>query len=183
MVASKHPIKQIEVSYSRWPPNRRPILNAIYCVVETPLGDVGFCNLHLDTPRRALSAILDREKILDLNDADYANFRLECRRLESIDLLEWLNAFPEPKVIAGDFNTTSDSPILREDWDHFHNAFTSTGWGLGRTKQTVIRDREYALRIDHIFVDEHWTPVSSWIGSDLGSDHLPLFADIARNRP
>jgi endonuclease/exonuclease/phosphatase family metal-dependent hydrolase len=183
LVASRFPIKQVEVSFSYWPQNRRPILNAIYCELETPQGEIGFCNVHLDTPRRALGAVLDRHKILDLNNAEYADFRLECRRLESRDLLDWLGKFPEPKVIAGDFNMTSDSLIYRSDWKQFRDSFDWGGWGLGYTKQTIIRRHEYGLRIDHILTDQDSTPTRCWVGADLGSDHSPLFAEIARRSP
>lgn len=180
MVASRFPIKDVEVSLSKWPPERKPVLNAIYCVVATPLGDVGFCNLHLDTPRRALKSVLDREKGLDLEHASYADYRLDCRRRESEDLLTWLNQFPEPKVIAGDFNLTAESRIYRSHWSRYRDAFRWAGWGFGFTKQTVIRQQEYGLRIDRILTDEHWDPRRSWVGPDLGSDHSPLFADIAK---
>lgn len=178
MVASRFPIKDVEVSHSRWPAERKPVLNAIYCVIEAPSGDVGFCNLHLDTPRRALTLVLDREKGLDLEDANYADYRLDCRRRESEDLLRWLNQFPEPKIIAGDFNLAGESRIYQSHWAKYRDAFSWAGWGFGFTKQTVIRQREYGLRIDRILTDAHWTPSRSWVGPDLGSDHSPLFADI-----
>ena len=180
LVASRYPIKHFEVSYSRWPQNRTPVLNAIYCVVATPLGDIGFCNLHLDTPRRALSAVLDRQRILNLSRTRYADYRLQCRQFESSDLLEWLSGFPEPKIIAGDFNMMSDSSTFRSDWNRFHNAHDWAGWGFGHTKRTVIRRRHYGSRIDHLLSDENWTPVSVRVGPDLGSDHVPLMAGFAK---
>jgi endonuclease/exonuclease/phosphatase (EEP) superfamily protein YafD len=179
MIASRFPIKDVRYSYCQWPPRRSPPLNAIYCLVSTPWGDVGFCNLHFDTPRRALSAVLDRHSILNLNNIDDAQYRLECRRLESRDLRAWLNGFPEPKIVAGDFNMTTDSTIYQRDWSRFENAFSTVGWGLGATKQTVIRRRRYGLRIDHILAGPASTAVESWVGPDLGSDHLPLFAEFA----
>lgn len=183
LIASRFPIKRVEVSYSRFPSHRQPILNAIYCVLATPQGDIGFCNLHFDTPRRALSTVLDRKSFLNLDNAAYADYRLECRSQESADLLDWLNRFPEPKVIAGDFNMTSDSPIYRRDWNHFANAFQQAGWGFGFTKQTIIRRQQYGLRIDHVLTDGNWNPVRAWVGPDLGSDHLPLLANIATEFP
>jgi endonuclease/exonuclease/phosphatase (EEP) superfamily protein YafD len=178
-IASRFPIKRVEVSYSDWSLRKGPTQNAVYCVLETPQGDVGFCNVHLETPRRALSTVLDHQKILNLDNVDHADFQIECRRLESKDLLDWLRKFPDPKIVAGDFNLTSDSRIYRGDWNQFRNAFDQTGWGFGHTKQTVIRNQQYGLRIDHILTDERWTPVRCWVGPDVGSDHLPLFADIA----
>jgi len=179
MIASRFPIKSVEVSYSHWPPNRRPVLNAIYCVLSTPQGEIGFCNLHLDTPRRAITAVLDRETLLNLENAGYANYRLACRRHESADLLDWLNQFPESKIIAGDFNMAPDSLIHRSDWAGFRDSFQWSGWGFGFTKRTVIRRQEYGLRIDRVLTDGNWTPLRSWTGPELGPDHLPLFAELA----
>jgi vancomycin resistance protein VanJ len=183
LIASRFPIKSVEVSYSRWPPHRKPVLNAIYCVLSTPQGEIGFCNLHLDTPRRALSAILDGETFINLDKVDYADYRLACRQYESTDLLHWLSQFPQSKIIAGDFNMAPDSFIFRSDWAAFRDAFEWAGWGFGFTKRTVIRQQEYGLRIDRVITDGNWTPKRSWVGPDLGPDHLPLFADIARSAP
>ncbi|WP_182870602.1 endonuclease/exonuclease/phosphatase family protein [Rhodopirellula sp. JC639] len=180
MVVSRFPIKRVEISFSRWPPDQRPFLNAMYCVLETPQGELGFCNLHIDTPRRALGAVLDRERIIKFENAGYADYRLKCRQLESKELRQWLSSFPGPKLIAGDFNMPTDSLIYRDDWNAFRNSFGWAGWGLGFTKQTVIRQHEYGLRIDHVLTDDHSTPLKCWVGPDLGSDHLPLFAEIAR---
>ncbi len=182
LVASRFPIKRVEVSYSRWPPHRRPVLNAIYCVLSTPQGEIGFCNLHLDTPRRALSAVLDRETILNLDKTDYADYRLACRKYESADLLHWLSQFPESKIIGGDFNMAPDSLIYRSDWAGFRDAFQWAGWGFGFTKRTIIRRQEYGLRIDRVLTDGDWTPTRSWTGPALGPDHLPLFADLAHSQ-
>ncbi len=179
MIASRFPIKQVEVSVSRWPRNRRPKINAIYCVLTTPHGDVGFCNLHLDTPRRALNTVLGSKKIINLDNSDRADDRLASRRQESADLLQWLSQFPDPKIIAGDFNLAPDSPVFRNHWNHFHDSFEHAGWGFGFTKRTIIHGHEYGLRIDRVLTDGNWTPTRSWVAPDLGSDHLPLFADVA----
>jgi endonuclease/exonuclease/phosphatase (EEP) superfamily protein YafD len=181
LVASRFPIKNVEYSFSHWPTNRKPVLNGIYCVVSAPQGDFGFCNVHLDTPRRALSAVLDSETVINLNNIDYADYRLACRERESEDLRKWLSGFSESKIVAGDFNLASDGLIFRNDWKLRRDAFRWAGWGFGFTKQTVIREREYGLRIDYVLTESDRTPTRSWIGPDLGSDHLPLFAEIAAN--
>ena len=178
LIASKYPIKHVEYSFSTWPKNRKPVLNAIYCVVAAPQGDIGFCNVHLDTPRRALSAVLDRESIVNLNNIDYAQFRLECRENESKDLAQWLDNLPNSKVVAGDFNMTSDSPVFRRDWKSRRDAFRWAGFGFGTTKQTVIRRRGYGSRIDYVFAGSDRKPIECWVGADMGSDHLPLLADL-----
>jgi endonuclease/exonuclease/phosphatase (EEP) superfamily protein YafD len=181
IVASIYPIRRVEISHCRWPPRDNPSVNGIYCVLATPRGEIGFCNLHLDTPRRGLSAVLDREQIINLERVDYAEMRIEYRRRESEELARWLSGFPEPKIIAGDFNMPVDSRIYRESWASRTNAFDQSGWGLGYTKQTVIRRQKYGLRIDHVLIDGSWGARRCWVGPDLGSDHLPVIADLYRN--
>jgi hypothetical protein len=184
IVVSAHPIVRFEVSRNRWPPRENPVadgvINGLYCVVETPRGKIGFASVHLDTPRRGLSAVLDRETVIDLEQTDYAETRIDWRRLESADLARWLSEFPEPKIIVGDFNMPVDSAIYRDFWGDYRNAFTRAGFGFGYTKQTVIRRRQYGLRIDHVLTDVRWRSNRCWVGPDLGSDHLPLIAELAR---
>jgi endonuclease/exonuclease/phosphatase (EEP) superfamily protein YafD len=178
MVASRHPILRVEVSRCDLA-GGRPVINAMYCVIDTPDGKVGFCCLHLETPRRGLSLILNRGEI-DLGKADAADRQTGLRREESVRLLRWLQRFDEPMIIAGDFNMTADSTIYRRTWSRYRNAFGWAGFGYGYTKQTAIRRRGYGLRIDHILTDENWVPVDCRVGPDLGSDHLPLIADLVR---
>jgi endonuclease/exonuclease/phosphatase (EEP) superfamily protein YafD len=182
LVASRHPILRHEVSCCRRPAREHPTVDALYCVLDTPAGTVGFCNVHLETPRRGLSAVLDRETILDLTEADRAEAWIEYRRLESADVAQWLAGFPEPKIIAGDFNMPIDSTIYRESWQSYANAFDQTGFGLGYTKQAVIRGHCFGLRIDHILTSAPWQACRCWVGPDLGSDHLPMLADLVRER-
>ena len=177
MVGSRHPILRVEEFTCRWPPHRKHI-NAIYCVLDTPHGELGFCCLHLNTPRRGLSQVLNRGDIA-LDKTDEAEQWNEWRRRESAELAEWLSAFPEPKIIAGDFNMPVDSTIYQEYWSDYRNGFSRAGFGLGYTKQTTIRRRTYGLRIDHILGDRFWRPTRCWVGPDLGSDHLPVIGEWA----
>ena len=177
IVVSARPIVRHEVSRSRWPPGPR-VINGMYCVVDTPAGRVGFACVSLDTPRRGLSAVLDRETILDLDQTGYAHKRIEWRRRESEDMARWLAGFPEPKILAGDFNMPTDSTIYREFWRGYSNAFDRAGFGLGYTKRTSIRRRSYGARIDHVLTDGRWRAVACRLGPGLGSDHRPVIADV-----
>jgi vancomycin resistance protein VanJ len=178
LVASRWPICRTAVSYFGLPKGRGGVVNGLYCVLETPAGVMGFCNLHLDTPRRGLSAVLDPEKGLDLTQTEYAERRIELRRQESAEVARWLSDFREPKIIAGDFNMPVDSTIYRDVWTRYENAFNRSGLGFGYTKQTTIRHRKYGLRIDHVLIDGPWRPTRCWVGPDLGPDHLPLIAEL-----
>ena len=48
------------------------------------------------------------------------------------------------------------------------------GLGFGATKRT----RWFGVRIDHVLAGPGWTTERAWIGPDLGSDHLPMVADL-----
>jgi endonuclease/exonuclease/phosphatase (EEP) superfamily protein YafD len=176
VVVSRYPISKCEVSH------RGREVNGLYCVIEAPLGPIGFGNADLLTPRRALTTILDRKTIFDLSQIDYAQERISQRWQESEELFNWFQAFPEAnKIIAGDFNLTPDSPIFRNIWMVYQNAYSRTTLGYGHTKRTKINIFNYKSRIDHILSTSNLKPLKSWIGPDFGSDHFPLLADFSRN--
>ena len=178
LLASPHPLGEAEVSRRRHPPSRWPAVNALRCTVETPLGPVSVCCVHLRTPREGLGETLDRStgvsparsKALTIGTAD--------RRLESEELVEWLGDLAEPSIILGDFNMPTDSAIYRDCWSRYANAFSRTGFGFGYTKWTPLGKRSYGLRIDHILTGFGISPRRGWLGRDVGSDHLPMLAEI-----
>jgi endonuclease/exonuclease/phosphatase (EEP) superfamily protein YafD len=172
VVVSRYPISRFETS------RREPDVNGLYCVIETPAGPIGFCCVDLLTPRRALQTVLDAEKVFNLTQVDYAQSRIDERWEESKYLSMWLRFFPEPKLVAGDFNLTVDSGIYRELWSDYQNAFSQTEFGFGHTKRTKINIFNYSTRIDHILSTPQLRPVRCWVGPDMGSDHLPLIADF-----
>ncbi|RLB63699.1 MAG: hypothetical protein DRH08_10720 [Deltaproteobacteria bacterium] len=176
IVASRYPISQCDISH------RGREINGVYCVIETPSGPIGFGNVDLLTPRRALTTILDSQKVFDLTQIDYAQERIAKRWQESEDLLNWFNAFPEDnKILAGDFNLTADSRIYRNVWSEYQNAYSRTMFGYGHTKRTKINIFRYTARIDHILSTSQLRPLKSWVGPDFGSDHLPLITDFTRH--
>jgi endonuclease/exonuclease/phosphatase family metal-dependent hydrolase len=176
LVVSRYPITRLEKISTR-----EPATNGLYCEIETPLGHIGFCCIDLLTPRRALTTILNDETIFDLSQIDYAQKRIAQRWKESQELSNWMRFFPEPIIMAGDFNLTVDSPLYRESWSGFQNAYSQTEFGYGYTKKTKINIFRYKTRIDHILSTRQLRPVRCWVGPDYGSDHLPLIADFVLN--
>ena len=63
-------------------------------------------------------------------------------------------------------------------WDDYTNAFSKAGFGFGETRWTTMRGITFGVRIDHILTNEHWRPQRCWVGPDVGSDHLPVIADL-----
>jgi vancomycin resistance protein VanJ len=80
-----------------------------------------------------------------------------------------------PVIIAGDFNLPIESRVFQRYWSGYSDSFEHAGIGLG----TTFRYGLYMIRIDHIISRGGVTAVQSWVGPDLGSDHLPVIADLA----
>jgi endonuclease/exonuclease/phosphatase (EEP) superfamily protein YafD len=72
----------------------------------------------------------------------------------------------------------TDSAIFRRDWSWLADAFGSTGWGYGFTKISTIGPLEYGTRIDHVLYSDEWDCLRAWVGPNVRSDHLPLFAEF-----
>jgi vancomycin resistance protein VanJ len=137
------------------------------------LGDreVRLTNVHLETPRAGLEAI--RAGRID-EGAPLLEGKSALRTIEHRFARRWVDTLPSPRLVLGDFNSPPESPMFREYWGGWQNAFSLAGRGLGGTRLNGwIR-----ARIDHILADEAWTVVRSWLGPNLGSDHAPILADV-----
>lgn len=178
-IASRYPLREVQQSFCNHPKSNWPGVNALRCVVDLPSGEVGFCCVHLMTPRRGLDTVLDRHKVVDPQRSSLLKEQISYRRWESEELRRWLADFHEPTLVAGDFNMPDDSTIFRDNWSSFSSAFLSAGLGLGYTKITASHGWQYGARIDHILYDPAvFSSRDCWVGPDVGSDHLPLFADL-----
>lgn len=127
-------------------------------------------HLHLETPREAIEALIHG----GWRQAGEHDRNIALRTWESELARQWVDEAPYPVVVVGDFNMPVDSAIYRRFWSGFENAFSRAGLGFGATKRT----RWFGVRIDHVLVGPGWTSERAWVGPDLGSDHLPLIADL-----
>ena len=84
----------------------------------------------------------------------------------------------KPLIVVGDFNTPPDSAIYRSFWSEYGNAFTRAGIGFGYTEWPEVRKVPFGIRIDHVLMTPTWRPRRCWVGPDVGSDHLPVIADL-----
>lgn len=85
-----------------------------------------------------------------------------------------------PTILLGDFNLTdqNDSYALLRDAG-LTDAFRTAGWGFGATWPVRKLGMPFPLvRIDYIWYSERIHCTQAWLGPDLGSDHLPLLADL-----
>jgi vancomycin resistance protein VanJ len=179
VVASRFPLRDKSHSRRAHPQSQWPPANAMRCVVGAPSGDLGFCCIHLLSPRSGLEQVLDQGTILAPVRSRTLREVIEWRRWESEELKQWIDDFQRPTIIAGDFNMPVDSAIYRDMWSSFANAFDAAGLGFGYTKLTSKRGWSYGARIDQILYNAgSFSCCNCWVGPDVGSDHFPLFADI-----
>src|SRR5207237_8966827 len=79
-----------------------------------------------------------------------------------------------PLLIGGDFNPPSDSPTFAPVRRRFRVGFDEAGRGYGYTYPSRLP----WIRIDHILASPDWSIVRCWVGPDVGSDHLPVIAEV-----
>jgi vancomycin resistance protein VanJ len=170
LVASRYPIGEVRDF---------PRANVYCCVVSLPQREIAFCSLHFPSPRWGLSESLDRRTLLSPRGSPRIEEESEDRRRQSKIALEMASEIHKPLILAGDFNTPADSTIYRDTWGRFSNAFSRSGFGFGHTELPSTFGWPFGVRIDHILGDPHWRPCRCWVGPDVGSDHLPLIADLA----
>jgi endonuclease/exonuclease/phosphatase family metal-dependent hydrolase len=138
--------------------------------LETPAGLLTFFSLHLASPRRGLHEMIHepRQGIADLQ----AGSALRGEQFENLSL-EVADG-TGPLLLAGDFNTPTESSLFRDVWGRYTDAFTSAGWGWG---YTFLGNRT-TVRIDHILAGPGWHCERSWVGPYLGPPHRPVLADL-----
>lgn len=141
-------------------------------VVGADTLDIGL--LHLKSPRDALSEL--RHPTFAAHLPQLIDSVSRIRDLESGRARTYIesNREGEPLVIAGDFNTPVESRIFARWWSGFSDAFEHAGIGFGYSWHS----RWHGLRIDHILGGNGVVARRTWIGPDLGSDHVPVIADL-----
>lgn len=125
-------------------------------------------SVHMPTPRTGMQF---------LKKGDIAGHeRYNSWRWEQMgELALALNQEPEtPIVAAGDFNMPADSRMMDLLRPQFRDAFGLAGWGFGYSRPSAWP----WIGIDHVLVSPEWVVRRCWVGPDLGSDHLPLIAEL-----
>lgn len=179
VIASPHPIRDMRTWYRLDPPAEWPPLLAVYALVDCPDKSVAVCSIHLTSPHHGLSEVLDRHTVVRPSRANNLQRLNSVRAQESTALAAWLDSLPQVDLVLGDFNMPVESAIYRATWSRYRNSFSTVGFGLGYTRWVQIHNLSYGARIDHILTTADWTPISCYVGRDIGSDHLPLVARFA----
>ena len=145
--------------------------SAVHYTLETSAGRIDLFSVHLASPHPLLFAALQG---MPNGKTDLENNAIE-REGQSRELNRITRSISGPLLIAGDFNLCPDSPIFRENFRQFTDAFDAAGFGFGWS----YRVSWAAMRIDHILSNSQWTCRDCWLGIDVGSPHRPLIADFS----
>lgn len=179
VIASQYAITEGGSRQAMHPPHKWPRLTLLQSTIETPVGELSFCAVHLPSPRYGLATILDRRVGLNLTRLGLLKQEQELRRDTSREIESLVRKEPLPVIVAGDFNMPADSVWYRRSWSDYSNAFSEAGFGYGLTEQVEIGGFKYKVRIDHILARGALRSLRCRVGPDIGSDHLPVIADIA----
>jgi vancomycin resistance protein VanJ len=177
---SRFPLHGVKSLQALHPPHRWPRTTLLCCVVAAPGGDLDFCTVHLPSPRYGLQVMLDRATLLSPSRMSLLFSETSHRWSISRQASAFLASRSLPLVVAGDFNMPVQSAIYREYWGSYSNAFSRTGWGYGWTERAALRGIPIGVRIDQVLSGDGFSPCLCRTARDVGSDHLPLIADIAR---
>jgi endonuclease/exonuclease/phosphatase (EEP) superfamily protein YafD len=153
-------------------------------VLETPLGQVAFYNVHPISPREDFYAIrgngLKHEilsgRIFSPAGAGTVQANSGLRTLQVQTFADAATGETLPVVIAGDTNLPALSPVLRRYLSRFQDAFGSAGGGFG---YTFPADRVPWMRIDRILASDALRFTRFEVGRSRASDHLCVVADVA----
>lgn len=167
-VASRYPLSSASALYRP----RRPQNDAFvaHYGIDVAGRRLDVVNVHLDTPRDAFLGAMQRRSLSQMD-------AILSRRARQVQLTRaWVEARVDARrvIVAGDFNLTVDSAVYRDVWGDFDNAFSQQGLGWGFTKRSGV----LGARIDHVLAGRDWHVRAAWLDRSIGSDHLPLVADL-----
>ncbi|MBT8338038.1 MAG: endonuclease/exonuclease/phosphatase family protein [Gemmatimonadetes bacterium] len=134
---------------------------------------IAVTNVHLETQREGLE-LFRRGRISDA--IPRLKQKSVLRSIEHRVARRWAESHGHPAVVAGDFNTPPESRAYRAEWDGWTDAFAARGRGMGATRMNGW----IQARIDYVLADARWRVVSVEVGDDVGSDHLPVIAELRR---
>lgn len=179
---SRYPLHFVTLVQVKQPHEQWPGSHLLHAEVHTPAGPIALCSIHLPSPRFGLQAVLDKHTLLRPSRKQLLEQQTKARWLAATEVQKYLSGIALPLLIVGDFNTPPESRLLRDVWGDYHNAFSETGFGYGLTQRVSVRGLPFGARIDHVLTRNGLKPLLCEVGPDMGSDHLPLIADVARER-
>ena len=131
---------------------------AVEARIETPSGEWSIVGLH------------------PLPPSGPNNSRLRNQQLATA--AQHISALAKPRVVLGDFNSTSSSPVFRDFLQA--TGLTDSRYGRGWQPTWPARSRLLRIPIDHCLVEPSLRVIDRSVGPKIGSDHLPLRARLSR---
>jgi endonuclease/exonuclease/phosphatase (EEP) superfamily protein YafD len=101
----------------------------------------------------------------------------QFRNEELAGVVAFSKAQREPLIVAGDFNLTPWSEYFSDALEESGLHDSARGFGLARSWPAQFAP--VGMRIDHCLLSREWQSLRVDIGPPLGSDHLPLMADLS----
>lgn len=98
------------------------------------------------------------------------------RNEELAGVVAFSKAQREPLIVAGDFNLTPWSEYFSDALEESGLHDSARGFGLARSWPAQFAP--LGMRIDHCLLSREWQSLRVDIGPSLGSDHLPVLADL-----
>jgi len=147
--------------------------NAIYADVVKGSDTIRIYNVHLQSlgidPTVEKLANEDSENLFKRVSSTF-----KMQQFQAELFLMHKKQSPYKMIISGDFNNTAYSYVYKEIKGDLKDAFKEAGNGFGRTFDFKF----FPVRIDFVFVDEHFE-VNSFKTYDVKlSDHYPVMAKV-----
>lgn len=104
----------------------------------------------------------------------------QFRNEELAGVVAFSKAQRAPLIVAGDFNLTPWSGFFSDALEESGLHDAALGFGLRRTWPAQFAP--LGIRIDHCLISREWQSLRVDVGRLLGSDHLPVMADLTLKR-
>ena len=172
VVASRYPLRLCgsgSISYRDKPHTY------VRCVIDVNGLEVDLFTAHFLTPRDGLNAI----RLERLRGISEWKQNIADRMLQAKSLAQDLNASSRPIIVAGDLNAPEHSLVVRTLLGTgLRDAFSAAGSGFGYTYGHALWPGISFMRIDHILVGPQIGIADCFVGSEQGSTHRAVIADL-----
>lgn len=160
LIVSHYPILESRIAQNR-------ILRA---VLDVDGQSIAVYDVHLSYP-------VEGNPRIDLPILNVVSRYDETKRNKQIDeFLDYLKKEQLPYIAAGDFNMSQHSIKYSSLAVQMDDSWRETRAGLGTTWSTEMLLP--LLRIDYVWYSPQLRAVNAELGPDLGSDHLPVIAEL-----
>lgn len=145
-----------------------------YARIQTPGGEFGLVNVHPHSP----GLTIELSEVLPVIVP--TGLQVELRDRDMAEILQAIEGWPDPLVLAGDFNLPDQHPWYFRIRERFVDAHRESGWGLGFTRTPSPGGTFPPVwRIDYIFHSPDMLSLGMRYGDFGGSDHRPVVAQLA----